>query len=481
MRRHLLSCVTFLADIALALGLALIPACGDVAKPITMPRIIQGGGIGDGKIEGTLNVYVIDEDTRAPVSSADVRVGASADPAACTGATDSTGLIVFAAQNCPALKGPVTLTASHAGYAPSTWIGADGVNLTVQIRATPRPAPDTATVEGTIAGWETIPAPAANHQTLALVGASQAPDLGDRTNNLDQGTRSIDVGGGLTTTTIPANVCVRNSAPIASVDDCNWKLTTRTGAQAHYAIIIDNDTKGTADSSDDTNTVIGWAIKTNLSFAANDSASGESLEMIADADMQTFTAAFPSAPSGMNYVASYPMLNLGDAGRIPIILPTLDLTHTTSRIPKPTGALAGGTYDLIAQAQDAKDQAEPATLSWMRGVSAAGTVTLAAWLPPPSALSTASGTFSFTPVAGASLHSGELRDSAGARAWSITIFDGTSSFTLPGLTPDPVAIGTITFVASSLQIPGIDLGNVSFDDAKNTITGISSDQVTFTH
>jgi hypothetical protein len=222
-------------------------------------------------------------------------------------------------------------------------------------------------------------------------------------------------------------------------------------------------------------------VKTNLNFAANDSAGGESLEMIAAADMQSFTAAFPSAPSGMNYVAAYPMLNLGDAGRIPIILPTLDLTHTSSSVPKPTGVLAGGTYDLIAQAQDAKDQAEPATLSWMRGVNASGTVTLAAWLPPPAAVSAASGTFSFTPAAGATLHSGELRNANGDRVWSITVFDGSTSFTLPGLTPDPIPAGTITFVASALQIPGIDLSNVSFDDAKDLITAISSDQATFMH
>jgi hypothetical protein len=473
MRNVFFPCVTSLA----LLG----AACGDVAKPITMPRMIPGGGIGDGKIDGTLNVFVIDEDTAAPVSSASVRVGASADPAACTGVTDSTGLVVFGGQNCPSLKGPVTLTASHDGYAPATWIGANGVNMTMQIRAMPRPTPDTASVEGTIAGWETIPAPAANHQTLALIEFSQAPDLGDRSNDITQGTRTISVGGGLATTSIPANICVRNSAPIASVDDCNWQLITRTGAQAHYAIILDNDTKGTTDSSDDTNTVIGWAVKTNLTFSANDAASGETLDMIADADMETFTAAFATAPSGMNYVASYPMLNLGAAGRIPIILPTLDLTHLSSRVPKPTGALAGGTYDLLSQAQDAKDQAEPATLSWMRNVNASSTVTLAAWMPPPTALSTASGTFSFSPVAGATLHSGELRNAAGDRVWSITIFDGSSSFTLPGLTPDPIPIGTGTFVASALQIPGIDFGNVSFDDAKNLITALSSDQVTFTH
>jgi hypothetical protein len=203
--------------------------------------------------------------------------------------------------------------------------------------------------------------------------------------------------------------------------------------------------------------------------------------MIADADMQTVTASFVSPPSGMNYLASYPALNLGAAGRIPIILPVLDQTHATTRVPKPSGPLAGATYDLIAQAQDAKGQAAPATLSWSRGVSLSGTVAVSTWLPPPGALSTAGGTFSFSPVAGATLHSAELRSSTGDRAWAVTIFDGSTSFTLPGLSPDPVPLGTVTFSVSALQIPGVKLTDVQFDDAKDLLTGLSSDEVTYSH
>src|SRR5262249_10473482 len=148
------------------------------------------------------------------------------------------------------------------------------------------------------------------------------------------------------------------------------------------------------------------------------------------------------------YVASYPMIELGASGRIPIILPVLDQTHTTSRIPKPTGALAGATVDLLAQAQSAKGQAEPATLSWLRGVNAAATVAVSSWLPPPASLSPAGGTFSFTPVLGATLHSAELKNAAGDRVWSVTIFDGSTSFTLPGLSPDPIPLGTISYDVS---------------------------------
>ena len=225
-------------------------SCGGVSGP-AMPRLIPGGGIGDGAINGHLYVHVTDDDTRAVVGSATVRIGASADPTPCEVTTDSTGLATFEPEGCPDLKGPVTVTVSATGYAPTTWIGVNGTNLTIPIRSKARPAIETATVTGTIAGWADLPAPAANHQTLALIGASQAPDLGDRANDIPQGMRDVLVAG-LVTTSVAANICVRN----ALVDDCDWRLTTRTGPQAHFAIIVDQDTKGTDAEADDTITVL---------------------------------------------------------------------------------------------------------------------------------------------------------------------------------------------------------------------------------
>ena len=170
-----------------------------------------------------------------------------------------------------------------------------------------------------------------------------------------------------------------------------------------------------------------------------------------------------------------------DAGRIPITSPVLDLTHTTTRVPKATGALAGSTYDLLAQAQDAKDKPEPSTTAWLHTVDPTSTVAMSGWLPPPSGISAAGGTYSFGPVAGATLHGAEIQDAAGDRIWSVTIFDGSTSFTLPGLTPDPVPSGMNVLAVTALQIPGIDLTSVTFDDARARLTALSSDQITFTH
>ena len=454
------------------------PACGGGGQPVA-PRLIAGGGVGDGPIAGLLNIYVTDVDTRAPIAAANVRVGASAAASPCTALTDSTGLAVMNAESCPALRGKQTLTAWAQGHVPSTLIGVNGANVTVTIRAT-APAPvETATVTGTITGWDGLAAPATGHQTLGIVGYSQTRDLGDRANELPQGTRPITVTGvgSVGTINVQANVCVRNAA----VSDCSWRLTTRTGAQAHYAVVLDQDTKGTPnDDSDDTFTAIGWAVKTGLNFAAGQNASGESLALLGDTEMRTLTVTMTSPPPGLDDVAGFPMIDLGSDGRVPITSPALDLTVTSTRVPALTGALAAASYDLLARAQDAKDKAQPSTLTWLHRVDAAATISVAGWLTPPVGLSAAGGVYSFAPVPGATLHSADLKTTADATVWSVTIFDDTTSFTLPGLTPDPVPTGMVRFDVSALRIPGVGLQDVSFDDAREKITGLSSDEITFT-
>jgi hypothetical protein len=448
--------------------------CGGVNGP-PAPRLIVGGGVADGKVHGSLYVHVTDEETRAVISSASVRVGDSSDSTPCQLLTDSTGVAKFEPDGCPGLVGPVTVTVSLAGYATTTWIGVNGTNLTIPIRDTTPPDVSTATVSGTIAGWDALPTPPLHHQTLAVIGSSQSDTLGDRANQLTQGTRTVVVGA--SSYVIPSNLCVLNQ----SVSDCNWTLTTRTGAQAHLALIVDQfDNNTPATDADDTFTFIGMAIKTGLNFAANDIATGETIPMLADTDLQTFTASFASLPSGLDYMGAFPALELGEDGRIGFTLPALDMTHTTTRVPKLTGALAGAHYSLIAQAQDSQTQQRPSSLAWLRQVDVASTVTLSTWLSPPSNISVSGGTYAFSASTGATLHGGEIQAMDG-RVWSITIFDGSTSFTLPGLSPDPLPAGTLTFEASALQIPGVDLGNFKLDDARDKLSGIATDFVTFTH
>jgi hypothetical protein len=485
------------ASIGLFLA-AVAGACGGGPRPLgppPEPHLIPGGGIADGPVRGKLNVYVIDDDTRNVLSSASVRVGAATELEPCTVLTDSTGLARFVSSasmaaadggapggaECRLLTKPVTLTVSALGHAPTTWIGVDGSNLTIALRAISSPVLERATVMGTIAGWDAMPAPAANHNRLAFVGASSNPDLTDRSNTMDQGTRDVvvDVLGQPYPFPIASNACVRISNAAASVNDCNWVLTTHTGPQAHFAVLFDVDTKGTEDESDDTTSVIGWAIKTGLSFGDGTVTGGESLQMIADADMQSFSASFASGPSGLDYAVGYPVLDLGIDGRITIFTPTLDRTNPMTRVPRLTGPLADAHYDFLASSIDDPTKSLPATTTWLRDVNASATVAVSSWLPPPTAVAMANGTFSFTPVTGATVHGAELQTMDGQRRWSITIFDGSTSFTLPGLSPDPLPLGTIRYAVSALRVPGIDLKNVVFDDLADVLTDISTDAITY--
>src|SRR5437773_2043916 len=89
--------------------------------------------------------------------------------------------------------GNTAVSVPPASYAPTTWIGVDAVNVTMSIRAK-MPAPvDTAIVTGSITGWDTLPAPAAQHNLLGIVGYSASPTASDATNNLMQDTRMIQV------------------------------------------------------------------------------------------------------------------------------------------------------------------------------------------------------------------------------------------------------------------------------------------------
>jgi hypothetical protein len=446
----------------------------DVAPPT--PMFIEGGGLGGGPITTTLNVFVADDDTRSRIAGATVRVGGSSDPAGCSATTDSTGLAIFKSETCSLIGGKQSITASKAGYAPSTWIGINAANVTMGIRSMTVAAVDSATITGTITGWDTLPTPAAGHQTLGLVGYSASRTMGDAANNIAQDTREVVVLG-VGAFPIPSNLCVKN----ALVSDCQWRLKTRTGKQAHYAVVIDQDQKGTPDDdTDDTFTVIGWAIKTGLEFQKDAGADGEALTLLKDEDMQSFSVMFPTPLTGLAYIGAFPMLDLGAEGRISIVLPTLDMTHTTTRVPKLAGMFANAHYDFLANLQDEKDKPQPSSLAWSHKVDPTKPVMSLDWLAPPTALKAEAGTFSFTPAPGASVQGGELQAMDGSHAWSITIFDDTKSFTLPGVSPDPLPAGEARFVASALVIPGFKANDVKFEQLQDTLTHIASDYIVFT-
>src|SRR4051812_16012205 len=169
-----------------SLAAAIWAGCGDDGSSKVPPRVIPGGGIGDGPIDGVANIYVIDDKTRDPVEGATVKVGTV------EGTTDATGLFTI-----EDVKGPQTIVVKADGYRPEMWLGADGVNLTFDMQPATDPVAPKAVLTGTI-DVSSIQVPQ-GHLKLGIVGYSQSDDLGDEENNIKTpNDANICNGGGMT-------------------------------------------------------------------------------------------------------------------------------------------------------------------------------------------------------------------------------------------------------------------------------------------
>lgn len=406
--------ITWIAAAAL-----LAAACGN-DQNLVDPQLIAGGGLGSGAIAGRVNVYVIDADTDQPISGADVYVGEpGSDPF--QGVTDSSGLYTL---DDGSLDGPTTVTVSADGYPAQTWFGANGANITIPLSSGTAAAVPTATLTGTIAGWDSLPEPQANHVTIGVVSYSYTRNLGDPENDIKQPSVGM----------IPANACTKS--PLGSM--CNWSLISRTGKVALFTIILDLDTKGTASGADDTTTVIGFAFKRGVTVEDGVDQSGLSLDML-DVTAQTdVDVTSDTPPSGLTNDTGVIMgLDVGDEG-IAMVSILQDSSAGTVTVPALSGMFDGDSYQAIAFAQMGSADGDPSTGIIQRGITdLSGGVDLGPWLPLPSGLAEAGGEYSFAPVDGASLHTFSMR-TANGEVWGGALLDGRTSFTLPGISPDPL-------------------------------------------
>ena len=426
------------------------------------PMLISGGGVANGPIAGTLHVFVVEHDSATPIAGAHVQLG---DGGTFTGTTDSTGLVTF---HDASLTGAQIVTATASGHAAATWFGANGSDVTIPLTPSPLATPS-AHASGTIANWDQLPSPSLTHYNLGVILYSFVANVSDPANGLAQATGS---GGA------PADTCLTS----INGSSCAWQLTARTGAQVHYAMIVDGNTNGTAnDVTDDTYTLIGYAAGSPITLSANQTQSNESLAMIDKSALTSMTVSFPSAPSGLSHLVAIPMLDLGANGKIPFALPTVTPQNTSTKVIAPSGQFAG-SYDMVALATPNATTKTPYSTVLQNGVTLP-TVTIDPFLAAPTGLGTSGGTFSFTKVSGASLHYGQFATSGGSGtvAWSVALLDGSSSFMLPKVTPDPLPSGSLTFTVTAAEVPGFDAADFKVPDLTSHLHRASGAQVTFTH
>lgn len=148
------------------------------------------GGMGGGPINGTVNVVVIDSNTRDGVPDAFVALG---DPATSPyrGRTDALGQITF---SDPTLSGPVSLVAAKDDYETQVFVGFDAQDITVYMRQPPPPpdgplppAPQQGRIRGHIVfgddiaigspTWDLVPEPRTPTERKRLYVTTTSPNM----------------------------------------------------------------------------------------------------------------------------------------------------------------------------------------------------------------------------------------------------------------------------------------------------------------
>ena len=399
-------------------------------------KLIPTGGVSDAPLVGTIHVYAVESGGATPIANASVHVGTLG------GVTDSGGLLTLTDAS---LTGKVTVTVTASGHAAATWIGVTGSNVTVPLETSPRAIP-TAKASGTIAGWNSLPSLSFGHYHLAVILYSFLDDPSAPENSLVQPTVN----------NAPADTCIDSTGDTA----CAWSLVTRIGQQIHTAVILDGDSKLTAnDASDDTYTLIGYAAGSEMTMTANQNLMGESLAMVPASTQLAFT--FPPTTGGLGTTLAIPELQLDSgAGRIVMPLPTVNPGHATDKLIAATGSFAGH-YEVVALATPSGTATTPFSTGFVHNAS--GTATIPSWLVVPTAV-TGGTTFMF---GGTSPFVTAQVSRTKQPLWDVTILDGSTSFTLPTITPDPIGAGAADFAVTLTDAPSFDPGH--FDVGSTTV------------
>ncbi len=397
------------------------------------PRVIAGGGIGDGAIDGVVNLYVIDELARTPVSGAEVRVGTVA------GTTDATGLFI-----AEGLTGPQDVVVKASGHRKEFWVGVNGANVTIDLERDLDPTPPSHTFSGTITGYSALQVTAVNHFKVALISYSQ-------TDNLDDADNQITTAP-ITPAVLPPTLCIA-SAP---ADPCTFTINTRNGKVAILATILDLDTKGTQTDTDDTTTVIGFAIRQGIDTAT--AAGTQNLTMLADTDLQTVTVDLGTPPAALTTHGATVALEIGDEGVLPVGS-AFGVATPTMKVPK-ASAIANSTgYKLTTIATD--NATNPAQSIQLRRGLAGPSLAAASWLAPPTAVALSRTSASWSGAVGSTVNQLELKQGA-TRIMNITLLDSTrTSVTFPDLIALPS--GPIDAAVNAIGATGLDVNDFALD------------------
>jgi hypothetical protein len=420
------------------LSTAALAACGGGGHDVD-PTLISGGGIADPGIDGEVNVYVIDEVSGDPIQGAEVHAGDI------EGETDADGLFVAKGDS---LSGPTSVTASADDYVTSTWVGANGANVTIPLGLQDEgniTVPQ-ATLEGSITGWESFTPPNGTVK-VALVGVSASQDDNDPGNDIVQPPGDM-------------NLC-------AGDVPCAWSLVSRTGDVTVFAFL------GGFDATTETIEITGFAYLDAVTVADGEDQTGIDLTIADTGDLLTTDISLPSPPTGTDTIDAIVEVDLGAGGRL--LLPqTGDL-----QLPVPgTGVFAEASYNVLAVAQTTNGEDGPQSIRFDRAVDVESH-SVGTFLAIPTNFETDGAVFSFEPVEGTAVTIFDVSEADGTQWWNVAVFDDSTEVELHEHVAFPS--GTLSFRMQGFEAPDIDLEDFAIDDIEDLVTRISADVVEFTN
>ena len=411
---------------------------GDGSAP-PPPRVIPGGGIGDGPIAGVVNVYAIDDATRLPIQGATVTVGSA------SGTTDATGLYT-----ATGATGAQDVVVDADGYRTEMWLGANGANVTIDLQTQTTAAPPSANVSGTI-DLSSFAVTGVGHVKAALVTYSQSDQLGDAANN-------IATAGG-------TNICIPPSQTgQGSSDTCSYTVTSRTGAIALVAAVIDHSGSGAG-----TNTLLGWAYRVGLTVVGGADQTGVDLNVVAPSDTTTEQFEFGTPPPGLTTEAGIAGIDIGDDGTLQLPIGLAPVSGAASLLVPKLSVFTGSSYrftGVASQGATGGSDAVPESIVLIRAQTGSS-ISAGTWLAPPTNVSASVTQGSWTPTPGALVHSIEYVQ-GDAHLLSATAFDGRTSVTIPDAVALPTTGDPLTATVSALG-GDIDLTNFGLDADRDKI------------
>lgn len=406
------------------------------------PRVINGGGVSDGEIDGEINVAIIDAQTDAPIVGATVEIDGTQKT------TDTKGFVTF-----EDVEGAQDIAVKATDYRNVMWVGVNGANVTIPLESQSTTVPQ-AQLAGSVAGWDAIAVPQ-GHAKAAFVITSQTDDLGDAANELDQTGRM--------------QFCIAGN-------ECNWSLNSRTGTLTVLAVIVDRDLNGTPlNADDDTSKIIGWAFKSGIVVADGVSQTGLVLNQVEAGNLETLTIDLGTPPPSLTETSSIVGIEVSkdEVIQMPLI-DLLDPSKTTLLAPKRTVFGANATYRLTAIAQTTSGGMGAQAIILRQGLSgsplAAGT-----WLAPPTSVTATRTSASWEPVAGAKAHSVTFID-ATKDLLEITAFNSQiKQVDIPAIVALPTS-GTLTARVNAIGAD-FDVNDFSLEDDSDLLWGISAQPV----